>query len=203
MKKQNLRNKKAFSIIEVVVSMTILALLIAGLSSSLAILLDVNLNNSLRVSMNNDLDLLIDQLEKDIGAAEYIYPCDSDNSITEITNSALDCLRFVYSGKQFEWKYDAANARLVKVVANGTTFATYANPQEKDSSNSQLVIKTAKPFEVKIYKIIDPLNNKIYNDVSIILSVVANSRYQKTDGQTPRVRGIFRQTILGTKNITN
>lgn len=60
----DLEEQKAFSVLEVLISVALFGMLITGLLMSLTVLLKVSFKNNLRVQVNNELDLVLSNMQK-------------------------------------------------------------------------------------------------------------------------------------------
>jgi len=98
------KTKKAFSLIEMLVTMAIFALIIAMLLQSLLLNIKLTTQINLRSKFNTELDQLVSLIERDIRNADYFYP--SDKPLTPIMGCGplikTDCTLSLDSNN-FKW----------------------------------------------------------------------------------------------------
>lgn len=194
-------NKKAFSLLEVLVSVALFGMLITGLLFSLTTLLKVSFKNNLRTQINEELDLTLSIMQKDFVAADYVFPCGDNINIIDVFGT--NCIRFIKNNRQYMWLWDGVSNRLIKRTWEGVPTSTNSlNYEEKNVTSTNVrIIPANEAFKLYVYRTVKPDGSVIERNVSLIVSFRAESELREPDTYDPLISNIFRQSILGTKNM--
>lgn len=101
------------------------------------------------------------------------------------------------------WLWDGTTNKFVKRTWNGipTSINPLSYEEKYATSDNVRIVPANQAFKLYVYRTIKPDGSVVERNVSLIVAFRAESELREPDTYDPLISNIFRQSILGTKNM--